>query len=99
MVLPAVVLCCLFLLGAIGAAGQRVRLIDAAGQAARELSRGESLDTVEPRLTRLIGPASLTTAQEGEYICVRLSAPVALAGALGLGLSQHVESCALDAGS
>ncbi|CAN5242959.1 hypothetical protein BH09ACT5_BH09ACT5_12210 [soil metagenome] len=91
MALPAVVLLLACCLSGIGAAGQQLRLADAAALAARTLARGGDPEAL---VSRLAPGARVGTQSEGDLACVVLTAPAN--GPLPVGLSAR--SCALGGG-
>lgn len=86
---PAVLLVLAVCLGGLRVAGERLRLVDAAAQAARAASLGESPATAASRA----GARVASVAREGETVCVRLGKTVALAG---VPLPVDAASCALS---
>lgn len=93
--LPAIVLVLAGCLASVQLAAQQVRLTDAAADAARALGRGESHDAAQAIAVRTSGAAALEVADEGEFVCARLTAS-------GAGLLAAVrlsaESCAVGGG-
>ncbi|MEA9986943.1 TadE family type IV pilus minor pilin [Subtercola sp. RTI3] len=96
--LPAVVLVLVLALGALQASGLQVRVVDAAAVAARSLGRGDSPGDAEGRVTALIGPHELSSGVDGEFVCVRVAAPVVFVAGRVLGLEVSARSCALTGG-
>ncbi|MDH6235838.1 TadE family type IV pilus minor pilin [Cryobacterium sp. CG_9.6] len=97
-VLPAVVLvlgCCL---GAVQVIGQQVRLTDAAADAARSLSRGDTTEQVAEVVTGQVPGASLSVQQRGNFVCARLVAMSQLGVFTIAGLRLEAQSCALAGG-
>jgi hypothetical protein len=93
--LPAVLVVLACCLGAVQVVGQQVRLSDAAADVARLLARG---DTAAPAagLLASVGPrTALAQEREGDFVCVRLSAPSAFAPFAAAGLTLAARSCAL----
>ena len=95
---PAVLLVLACCLGALQVVGQQVRLTDAAADAARSLSRGDSVDRAAGLVDRAVSGASLTPERQGEFVCARLSAPSAFAPFAAFGLTLRAGSCALGGG-
>lgn len=89
--IPAVVLVLTMCIGAVVSASAYVRVQDAAGEAARLSARGDAPD---PALSIAGSGASLDTWDSGEFRCVRVSAPLILAG-LTISVRAEGESCAL----
>ena len=97
-VVPAVLLVLACCLGALQVVGQQVRLTDAAADAARSLSRGDSVDRAAGLVDRAVAGASLTPVRQGEFVCARLSAQSSFAPFAAIGLTLHAGSCALGGG-
>ncbi|TFC94547.1 MULTISPECIES: TadE family protein [Cryobacterium] len=97
-VVPAVLLVLACCLGALQAVGQQVRLTDAAADAARSLSRGDSVDRATGLVHRAVPGAALTPERQGEFVCVRLSAPSSFGPFAAFGLTLQAGSCALGGG-
>ncbi len=96
--MPAVLLALALCLGALQAVIQQMRLTDAAAEVARQLGRGESVDSSIGRVTQAVGPVSASTSHEGAFVCVRLAAP-GPAGPLSLlNVTLSAHACALDGG-
>ncbi|WP_255513314.1 TadE family protein [Homoserinibacter sp. GY 40078] len=95
--LPAVILVLGACLGALGVVSQQLRLQDAAADAARGLGRGETESVVAERVQAALAGASIARHEDGELVCVRLSAPAAGPAAIA-GLRLVASSCALDGG-
>jgi len=76
--LPAVVLVIALAVAALSAAGQGVRLEQAAAQAARLAARGESDATVRRAVTGLVPGASVTIRGDGDFVCADASTVVRL---------------------
>ncbi len=96
---PAVLLVLALCLGAVQVAGQQVRLTGAAAAAARSLARGDSEAAAAGLVARLVGPAAISTEQQGDFVCVRLSAPSAFGALAAFGITVSAGSCALGAGA
>jgi len=97
-VLPAVVLvlgCCL---GAVQVVGQQVRLTDAAADAARALSRGDTPDQVAALVASEMRGVRLSLQTHGQFVCARLSADSSFAAFALAGLRLESQSCALAGG-
>lgn len=92
--LPAVVALVAALVWGLQLAAVQVRLQDAAALAARAIARGEPLP--ERALAAAASGASAVSRQDGDLVCVRVSAQPG--GPLGLGVPLAADSCALDAG-
>lgn len=90
--LPAVVLVFAACLTGMQAAGQQLRLQDAAAHAARSIARGELASAAAARAAREVLGASLVQRPDGDLVCVTLSAPAAF------GLTISAVSCALAGG-
>lgn len=94
--LPAVVLSLLLGVGALGAASRQVALQDASADAARLLGRGESPAAAHAVVTRAVPGARVTTAEEGDLVCVRSEIDVHVGTLLRVALPAS--SCALAGG-
>jgi len=88
--LPAVVLVLACCIAGVGAAGQQMRLQDAAALAARTLARGGDPDALAERLAP---GARVSRSADGDLTCVTLTARAAT-----LPLTVTARSCALDGG-
>jgi len=97
-VVPAVLLVLALCLGAVQISGQQVRLTGAAAAAARSLARGDGEDRVAGLVARLVGPAAISTQRQGDFVCVRLSAPSAFGAFAAFGVTVSAGSCALGGG-
>lgn len=95
---PAVLLVLAFCLGAVQVVGQQVRMTDAAADGARSLARGDSVGQAASRVQRSVGNVALARSREGEFVCVRLSAPASFAPAAAIGVSVTASGCALAGG-
>lgn len=93
--LPAVVLTVLLGVGALGAGATQVALQDAASDAARLVSRGESADRVNAVVAAAAHGASPAIDRPDGLVCVTVSAD-ARAGPFTVPLSGR--ACALDGG-
>ncbi|TAM69246.1 MAG: hypothetical protein EPN48_07595 [Microbacteriaceae bacterium] len=96
--MPAILLilaCCLAVVTVIG---QQVRMTDAAADGARTLARGDGLDRATARVWHSVGTVALGTDREGDFICVRLSAPAAFPPAALIGVTITARGCALAGG-
>ncbi|QHC60641.1 TadE family protein [Rathayibacter sp. VKM Ac-2760] len=93
VVLPAVVVVLALCLGSVAASAQYVRLVDAAADGARSLSRGD--DPGRP-VGRADARASVATSAEAGLVCVDVSAELRPLPAVALPVS--VRSCALGGG-
>jgi hypothetical protein len=91
-VVPAVVLVLVCCLGAVQVAGQRLRLQDAAADAARILARGDPA----AEHARALVTGSVLTRRDGDgMVCATLRAPAAVAGGLLGAVTLTATSCAL----
>ena len=97
-VVPAVLLVLACCLGALQVVGQQVRLTDAAADAARSLSRGDSVDRAAGLVQRAVQGASMTPERRGEFVCVDLRAPSSFGAFAAFGLTLRAGSCALGGG-
>ena len=97
-VVPAVLLVLACCLGALQVIGQQVRLTDAAADAARSLSRGDSVDRASGLVQRAVQGASMTPERRGEFVCVNLRAPSSFGAFAAFGLTLRAGSCALGGG-
>jgi len=95
--LPAVVVVIVLAVAALSAAGQGVRLEQAAAQAARLAARGESAADARTAALRLVPGATVTITPDGDLVCAAVTAePTAV---LRLPLpTQRATSCALAGG-
>lgn len=93
--LPAVVLVLALALGGLSAAASRVRLEDAAADAARLLSRGEDSGRAAAAVARAVTGARLTTGEREGLVCATASATVRI---VGVALPLQATSCALASG-
>lgn len=94
--MPAVILVIAGCLGALSVLGDHVRLVDAAADAARALSRGEEEQRVEGIVGQLVPGASLVVTHRGEFVCARLATTRLNPPALGIRIDAS--SCALAGG-
>jgi hypothetical protein len=97
-VAPAIVLVLALCLAALQAVTHQLRLADAAADAARGLGRGEDDATVIGRTRSLIEEAALSSENDGDFVCVRLSSPGPPGPFRALGLDLVARSCALAGG-
>ncbi|HWU58875.1 MAG TPA: TadE family type IV pilus minor pilin [Microbacteriaceae bacterium] len=95
---PAVLLVLAFCLGAVQVVAQQVRMTDAAADGARSLARGDSEARAAARVHTSVAGAAMASSREGEFVCVRLSAPANFAPAAAVGVAVDVRSCALAGG-
>ena len=93
--LPAFVLVVLLGVGSLTAAARHVRLQDAAADAARLASRGESEGRVVSAVTAAVGGASARIERRDDLVCVTAAAP---AGPPLPALTIAATGCALDGG-
>jgi len=91
--LPAVLLVLGMVLGGIQLGSLRVRLQDAAADAARSLGRGDSESVVQSRLSRQLPGARWSSTRSGTLVCAQLEASAGGPAAL-LGLTVSASSCA-----
>jgi hypothetical protein len=89
--LPAALACLALAIGAVQAAGQQVRLLDAAAVDARLLGRGD-----EPRGAGASGDVGRVVEREGDLVCVTLTARSAAVGLGAADLRVSARACALD---
>lgn len=89
--LPAVVLVLACCISGFSAAGQQLRLTDAAALAARTLARGGAPEAL---VARLVPGAHVSSGADGDLACVSLTMPAS--GPLPLTLTAR--SCALEGG-
>jgi len=97
-VLPAVILvlgCCL---GAVTVIGQQVRLTDAAADAARALSRGDSVAQTTALVAAQVPGTGLSVEPRGDFVCARLHAPSSVELFSAWGLALDATCCALGGG-
>lgn len=97
-VIPAVLLILACCLGAIQVIGQQVRMTDAAADGARLLGRGESLGAAGSRVAQSVDGVELATDHNGDFVCLRLSAPASFGPAALVGVTITARGCALDGG-
>ena len=97
-VVPAVLLVLACCLGALQVVGQQVRLTDAAADAARSLSRGDTVDRAAGLVRQAVKGASMTPERRGEFVCVNLRAPSSFGAFAAFGLTLQARSCALGGG-
>jgi Flp pilus assembly protein TadG len=98
VVLPAVILVLVCCLGAVQTVGQQLRLTDTVADAARSLGRGDSPAEARSLARTLAGETAFSSEQDGQFVCVRLSAPSIFAPYASLGLTVTARSCALTGG-
>lgn len=95
VVVPAVVLVVALTAGTLSAAGHRVRLEQAAAQAARLVARGEGDDRAAAVVAAIAGRAEASVRRDGDLVCVEVTA----APSLPLPLPPlRAQSCALSDG-
>ncbi|MCU1545023.1 MAG: hypothetical protein JWP30_123 [Homoserinimonas sp.] len=92
--MPAVVLVLVFCLGGLRLGAEQLRLQDAAAEAARQISRGEPLESVAERVRGLVPGAALATADRQQLVCVSVGSGNRLL-AFGSVLTLAATSCAL----
>jgi hypothetical protein len=78
--------------------GQQVRLTDAAADGARALGRGDSAGEAASRVAQSVGSVALSSSQDGDVVCVRLSAPASFGPAALIGVTITARGCALGGG-
>jgi len=69
--------------------------MDAAGDAARLLARGDTVGQTLAVVRRSVGGASLAPLRRGEFVCARLRAPAVFGPYAAFGLTVAADSCAL----
>lgn len=89
--LPAVLGCLALCLGAVQAATQQARLVDAAAQSARMLARGDD----PAHAAHLAANARLDVEREGGMVCVRATSASSVTGLGALGVTVSARACAL----
>ena len=94
--LPAVLVVLACCLGAVQVVGQQVRLTDAAADVARLLARADGASAASGLLAAVGPGTALTQERQGDFVCVRLSAPSAFAPFAAAGLTLGARSCALS---
>ena len=94
--LPAVLVVLACCLGAVQVVGQQVRLTDAAADVARLLARADGAAAASGLLAAVGPGTALTQERQGDFVCVRLSAPSAFAPFAAAGLTLGARSCALS---
>lgn len=92
--LPAVVIVLALGVGALGAAGQHVRLQDAAADAARLLARGDDAGRAESIVASAAPGARMRVESRGDLVCVTATATAPV----GLDVPVTASACALDGG-
>src|SRR6218665_1917077 len=93
--LPAVALVLAACLTGVRLVGDKVRLVDAAADAARALGRGESEETASAIVARVYGSAALAVTSVDSYVCVTLTAT---GSGILPGIQLSAQSCALTGG-
>ena len=91
--LPAVLLVLGMVLGGVQLGVLKVRLQDAAADAARSLGRGDSAPGVSARVARQAPGAHWSSSRSGALVCANLEASAGGPAAL-LGLTVSATSCA-----
>ncbi|WP_158862570.1 TadE family type IV pilus minor pilin [Leifsonia sp. AG29] len=89
--LPAVLACLVLCLAGVQAVARQLQLVDAAATVARLVALGEAIPAGVVR-----GSASLSTDVADGLVCVRLSEPASVTGAVRLGFDLSARACALD---
>lgn len=77
VVVPAVILIVALTAGTLSATGRQVRLEHAAAQAARLVARGEASERAAAVVASIAGAASTVVRDEGDLLCVEVTASVA----------------------
>lgn len=96
IVLPVLVLLIAFGVGALGATSARVRLEDAAADAARLVARGDDRAAAADAVARAMDGARLRLAERDGLVCATASASARVAGVVVVPVTAT--SCALDGG-
>jgi hypothetical protein len=96
--MPAVLLVLSLCLGAVQTGVQRVRLADAAADAARSLARGDGAGRAAAIVARSVVGAAIAEERDGEFVCARAAAPIGFGPFAALGLRAEARACALDGG-
>ena len=96
IVLPVLVLLIAFGVGALSATSARVRLEDAAADAARLVARGDDRAAAAEAVTRAVGGARLGIDRRDELVCATATASARVLGVVSVPLTAT--SCALDGG-
>jgi len=96
IVLPVLVLLIAFGVGALAATSARVRLEDAAADAARLVARGDDRGAAAEAVTRAVDGARLGIDRRDGLVCATASASARVLGDVTVPLSAT--SCALDGG-
>lgn len=92
MALPAVLACLALCLGAVQAATQQTRMVEAAAQSARLLARGDDPAAAAGLATKV----QLDVQREGGMVCVNATSASAVTGLGALGLRVSARACALE---
>lgn len=92
--MPAVIVVIALGVGALSAAGQQVRLQDAAADAARLAARGESSARVHAAVASAVPGAGAAIAPRGDIVCVT----AAWRFTMGIDIPLRAEACALAGG-
>lgn len=96
VVVPPVILLLALTVGSLAAAGQQVRLEQAAAQAARLAAREESTDRLAEIVAAVAGGSVAGVSTEGDLVCVTATAPSRLP--LAALPALRARSCALSGG-
>ncbi|PZU48716.1 MAG: TadE family protein [Microbacterium sp.] len=96
VVVPAVVVLLALTVGSLAAAGQQVRLEQAAAQAARLAAREESTARLAEIVAAVAGGSVASVSTEGDLVCVTATAPARLP--LVVVPALRARSCALSGG-
>lgn len=93
--LPAVAVVLALCLAGVQVVTVQVRLTDAAADVARALGRGEP-PSIAHAIAHTVGPATVSTSQRGQFVCVTVSGDHNPFAALGIRPSGR--ACALEGG-
>lgn len=74
VLVPAVLTVLALCLGAVQSTSLQVRAVDAAADGARSLARGDDAATAAGRVGRVLPGAVMSSAQDGDFVCVTVSA-------------------------
>lgn len=96
IVLPVLVVLLALGAGLLAAGAARVRLEDAAADAARVVARGEPSGKATSIVARAVPHAVASIERDGGFVCVTASVTVRVVGAAATPL--RARSCALDGG-
>jgi len=96
IVLPALLVLLVVCAGVLGATGSRIRLEDAAADAARIVARGEPEGRASSIVAAAVDGARAGVSRSDGLVCVTARAVVRIAGVASVPVSAT--SCALDGG-